>query len=394
MKRREFLAAGAAAAAVAMTNIELKAEVTDSTWDGKSANQTAKARLCLGSQLGIIPGNSVEEKFAKMKAWGIEAVEFGRDVEDPERAKYYKKLLDDTGLIPSAVCWGSHGGDLMSFDKDRKQRGTDALKRALEGAGIIGCTGVIYVPAFNGQSPLTNQEMRKMLLDDFPALADFAAECGTHITFEPLNRSEAFFLRQVADGAAIARDINAVQTGKIATEARLPAIVSGSVHWGFVFALICVVLVYIIFTKTTFGYKSRMNGLNPNFALYGGINARRMLYVVLIFSGALAGLGGAFEALGSKYRYIDQMIFTTGYAWSGMVAALLANCNPIGTAVASILLAGLSTGGSAMQRSTSIPVEVCNMIEGIIMLLMSVKLLHITIKNSKARKAAKEVEKA
>ena len=105
MKRREFLAAGAAAAAVAMTNIELKAEVTDSTWDGKSANQTAKARLCLGSQLGIIPGNSVEEKFAKMKAWGIEAVEFGRDVEDPERAKYYKKLLDDTGLIPSAVCW-------------------------------------------------------------------------------------------------------------------------------------------------------------------------------------------------------------------------------------------------------------------------------------------------
>ena len=88
------------------------------------------------------------------------------------------------------------------------------------------------------------------------------------------------------------------------------------------------------------------------------------------------------------------MIFTTGYAWSGMVAALLANCTPIGTAIASILLAGLSTGGSAMQRSTSIPVEVCNMIEGIIMLLMSVKLINIASKNSKARKAAKEVEKA
>ena len=188
-----------------------------------------------------------------------------------------------------------------------------------------------------------------------------------------------------------ARDINAVQTGKIAVEARLPAIMKGSVHWGFVFALICVILVYIIFTKTTFGYKSRMNGLNANFALYGGINARRMLYVVLIFSGALAGLGGAFEALGSKYRYIDQMIFTTGYAWSGMVAALLANCNPIGTAVASILLAGLSTGGSAMQRSTIIPVEVCNMIEGIITLLMSVRLLRIAQKNHRAhRSAAKE----
>ena len=185
-------------------------------------------------------------------------------------------------------------------------------------------------------------------------------------------------------------DINAVQTGKIAAEARIPAIFSGSVHWGFVYALIAVALVYFLFKKTSFGYKSRMNGLNSRFALYGGINAHRMLYIVLILSGAMAGLGGAFEALGSKYRYIDQMIFTTGFAWSGMVAALLANFNPIGTAVASILLAGLSTGGSAMQRSTIIPVEVCNMIEGIITLLMSVRLLRIAQKNHRVRKAAKE----
>jgi len=185
-------------------------------------------------------------------------------------------------------------------------------------------------------------------------------------------------------------DINAVQTGKIASEARLPAIFSGSVHWGFVFALIAVVVIYFVFKKTTFGYKSRMGGLNPRFALYGGINARRMLYVVLLISGAMAGLGGAFEVLGSKGRYIDQMIFSTGYGWSGMVAALLANFNPIGTALASILLAGLSTGGSAMQRSTIIPVEVCNMIEGIITLLMSVRLLRLIQKNHKVRKSAKE----
>lgn len=190
----------------------------------------------------------------------------------------------------------------------------------------------------------------------------------------------------VKDPAAM--DPNAIQTGKIATEARLPAIFSGSVHWGFAFALIAVVIIYVLFKKTTFGYKSRMGGLNAHFALYGGINARRMLYIVLILSGALAGLGGAFEVLGSKGRYIDQMIFSTGYGWSGMVAALLANFNPIGTAVASILLAGLSTGGSAMQRSTIIPVEVCNMIEGIITLLMSVRLVTIAHKNHKSRKAA------
>jgi len=214
MKRREFLAAGAAAAVALTSSVNLKAEVTDSTYDGKSANQQNAAYLCLASQLGLIPGKDVEEKFAKMKSWGMEAVEFGGDVADPERAEYYKKALADAGLKAAAVCWGSHNGDLMSFDAARKQKGTDDLKKVLEGAGIAGCTGVIYVPAFNGQSPLTNQEIRKMLLDDFPALADFAADCGTTIIFEPLNRGEAFFLRQVADGAAIARDINEISEKK------------------------------------------------------------------------------------------------------------------------------------------------------------------------------------
>jgi ABC-type uncharacterized transport system permease subunit len=98
-------------------------------------------------------------------------------------------------------------------------------------------------------------------------------------------------------------------------------------------------------------------------------------------------MGGAFEVLGSKYRYIDQMIFTAGFAWSGMVAALLANFNPFGTMFAAIMLAGLSNGGSAMQRSTEVPVEAVSVIEGIIMLLMSVKLLSVLRVRFKKRKA-------
>lgn len=198
----------------------------------------------------------------------------------------------------------------------------------------------------------------------------------------------------VKDPAAL--DQNAVQTGKILADAQLSKIMPGTTHWGFVLALLCVVVVWFLFSKTSFGYKARMGGLNPRFAVYGGINARRMLYIVLLLSGALAGLGGAFEVLGSKYRYIDQMIFNTGYAWSGMVAALLANFNPFGTAFASIMLAALAIGGAAMQRSVGIPVEVCNMIEGIITLLMSVRLIHFAYNNHKVRKTskAKEVEQA
>ncbi len=199
------------------------------------------------------------------------------------------------------------------------------------------------------------------------------------------------------------RDINAVQTGKLVDSARFSKLhlfqgdslkdtalgayfEDFSVHWGFVFALICAVLTFILLKKTKFGYQSKMNGLNSRFALYGGINAHRMLYLVMILSGIAAGVGGAFEVFGSKYRYIDQMIFSTGYAWSGMVGALLANFDPFGTVLACILLAGLNTGGSAMQRSAGIPVETVNMLEGIIMLLMSVKLLHLIVLRRKVRR--------
>lgn len=210
-------------------------------------------------------------------------------------------------------------------------------------------------------------------------------------------------------------DIHAVQTGKLIESARFGKIhlfqseffadtgignyfKDFEIHWGFVFTLICTVLVAVLLKKTNFGYKSKMNGLNSRFALYGGINARKMLYMVMILSGIAAGLGGAFEVYGSKYRYVDQMIFNTAYAWSGMVAALLANFDAFGTVLFSILLAGLNTGGLSMQRSAGIPVETVNMLEGIITLLMSVKLLnliHVRHKiNHEAAPAANEAKEA
>ncbi len=206
MKRRDFFTATAAVAALSLTNRSIiQADSVGSDWDGKSPNQSAKAKLRISSQMGIIPGKNDLEKFDKMKQWGIEGVELsGGIVNNPDEMK---KRIADAGLFPSAVCWGSHSGDLVSEDVSKRQKGIDDLKQVLQAAGTVGSTGVIYVPAFNRQTKLTNQEIRTVLLDTFPTLADFAGECGTSIIFEPLNRGEAYFLRQVADGASIARDI-------------------------------------------------------------------------------------------------------------------------------------------------------------------------------------------
>jgi sugar phosphate isomerase/epimerase len=106
----------------------------------------------------------------------------------------------------SAVCWGSCKGDLVSEVAEKRAAAVEALKRVLNSAGAMYSTGVIYVPAFNSETKLTNQEIRKILLDVMPAVGEHAVKAGSRVLLEPLNRQEAFFLRQVADAASIARD--------------------------------------------------------------------------------------------------------------------------------------------------------------------------------------------
>ena len=59
------------------------------------------------------------------------------------------------------------------------------------------------MPAFNGQTKLDPVEGRKVLLDVMRDLGDHAQKSGTRVLLEPLNRGEAWFLRMLADAAAI-----------------------------------------------------------------------------------------------------------------------------------------------------------------------------------------------
>ena len=168
-------------------------------------------------------------------------------------------------------------------------------------------------------------------------------------------------------------DSSAIQTQKL-TDTILPKIFKGySLHWGFVIALIAVLLILFIMKNTSFGYKAKMGGLNPNFANYGGVNSTKMMYYVLMLSGAIAGLGGACEVLGARYRYVDAMITSPGYAWTGIIASLMSSNHPVGILVSSIFLAGLTTGGSTIERSMGVPSEVTTIIQGIITLLITAR---------------------
>jgi simple sugar transport system permease protein len=170
-------------------------------------------------------------------------------------------------------------------------------------------------------------------------------------------------------------DSSAIQTQKIEV-GFLPRIFSDfTTHYGFIIALVLGGILWFIKYRTVFGYRARMGGLNALFAEYGGLNSKKMMYGVLLLSGAMAGLGGACEVLGTRFRYVDGMISSSGYVWSGIIASLIANNHPIGIVFSSIFLAGLTTGGSAVERSMSVPSEVSAIIQSIITLLMTAKFI-------------------
>lgn len=201
--RRGFLI-GAASAAMGLAAVSRSRVAAAAA--GCQAGPKKEGALKLSSQLGVIPGKELPAKLAKMEKWGFEAVELPRDIVGKE--KLYQEAIQGTKLKPSAVCFGSLNGDLVSEDEAKRSKAMGELKRVLTSAGELKSVGVIYVPAFNGQTKLANQEIRKILLDKLPEIGEHAVKAGTRLILEPLNRKEAFFLRQVADGASICRDCN------------------------------------------------------------------------------------------------------------------------------------------------------------------------------------------
>jgi sugar phosphate isomerase/epimerase len=198
--RREFLLSSAALAA--------GTAIAPASARGDAPQAKPEVKLKLSSQLGVIPGRDLPEKLANLEKWGFDAAELPGDVVGNE--KMFTEAIKNTKLAYSTICGAPGGADgcLVSDVVEKRGPAIENLKRALATAGELGLPGVIYVPAFNGQTKLPNQEIRAILLDKLPELGEYAHKAGTYLILEPLNRKEAYFLRQVADAASIVRDCN------------------------------------------------------------------------------------------------------------------------------------------------------------------------------------------
>ena len=201
MKRRNFLLTsmtGTAAATLAPTTLLASCAPKQET-----AKNDTPLNLCF--QEGVTPGETLQEKLDFCESLGVTGFEVGgRGLAG--RVDELNNALKGRNIRMSAICAGFDGfilaEDTQKDDFDR------TMREIIEAAGKLGSCGVIMVPAFNGQTPCRPHTMdtRNYLCEQLHELGEFAVQCGTTVILEPLNRAECFYMRLVADAAAIARD--------------------------------------------------------------------------------------------------------------------------------------------------------------------------------------------
>lgn len=205
--RRKFIKSSLVGAAVVGLGNSLTASTRETLVSGPPAFPI-KAELKLSFQEGTAPGANLKEKFDFMEEHGVVGFEpHGRGMKG--RMQEFKDALKGRNIKVSAICAGFEGF-ILSTDPAIRKKCRDTMEELIILGGELGSTGVIIVPAFNSQVPVMphTQETRDFLCEQFNEMGNTAQKYGTTVILEPLNRREAFYLRQVGDAASICRDIN------------------------------------------------------------------------------------------------------------------------------------------------------------------------------------------
>ncbi len=151
-----------------------------------------------------------------------------------------------------------------------------------------------------------------------------------------------------------------------------------NLHFGFILVLGATVLVWWILSRSSLGFKFRAVGENPNAARVAGISVKSMYVYGMLISGALIGLAGVNQVLGTITTGFSADI-DAGIGFDAITVALLGRSTPWGTFAAGILFGAFKAGGFAMQAGQGIPIEIVTVVQALIVLFIAAPPLVRTI---------------
>jgi len=164
-----------------------------------------------------------------------------------------------------------------------------------------------------------------------------AVNLATYVYSGPLRSSQGGFPR----------------TDRIPENVVMPVLITDTrLHVGFVLALVLVAVVYVVLSKTTWGYKLLAVGQNQWAARYAGMAVNRIVVASMMFAGATAGLAGAMQTC-TIARRLDSGV-SVGYGNLAIVVALIANKNPVLAVPFAIVVATMASGSKYLQISLGV----------------------------------------
>lgn len=194
------------------------------------------------------------------------------------------------------------------------------------------------------------------------------------ITTLLLNYVAQYWVSYLVSGVLMERNAPSPFSPPIAPTAQLPILLPQTqTHAGILLGLIATVILWIGFTFTPFGYQLEAVGQNPVAAHYAGIPVRQTIVAAMAIAGGVAGLAGAGEVLGLRYRLFEN--FSPGYGFDAIAIALLSRGHLAGVVLTSLFFGALRSGASVMQRSAGVPVTVVYAIQGLTVLFIAISLV-------------------
>ena len=140
------------------------------------------------------------------------------------------------------------------------------------------------------------------------------------------------------------------------------------VHWGLIAGIVLSILLYILLSRTTFGFAVRVAGGNPRAALAQGLPVGKLIIICCAIAGACAGLAGFFEVAAIQGRANASLV--AGYGFTGILVAFLARQNPLAIIPVAIMFGGIVASGGLVQRRMDLPDATVLVLQGLVFLVL------------------------
>ena len=163
--------------------------------------------------------------------------------------------------------------------------------------------------------------------------------------------------------------MNFPESATFGDASRLPLLMEdGRAHVGVYFALFALVAVWVLLQRSFVGFQIKVLGLDKRAAGFVGFREKRLVWLALLISGALAGLAGVSEVTGPIGQLVPQV--SPGHGYAAITVAFLGRLNPIGILFSSLLIALLYLGGESAQMTLNLPPAITQLFQGMMLFFL------------------------